>query len=130
MKCLKTRWSHGARPAQEDLHLAVTNVSSGSGGGCFALRGLPDARAEIHAGFGPGKKPQKFEAAVFQGGASRAAERGLVGKKSSPTRAEALQHMGRAGRSSRCWLTSARRCGQMENLFLQGCQFSTFHQFC
>lgn len=133
VKFLKTCWSHGARPVQEDLHLAVINVSNGSGGGCFTLRGLPlpDTRAKMHIGFGPENKLHKFEAVVFQGPASRAAWRGLVGKKSSPTRAPALQHIGGAGWSSHDWLTSsARLCGQMESLFLQGCQFSTFHQFC
>lgn len=73
VKFLKTCWSHGARPVQEDLHLAMINVSNGSGWGCFTLRGLPDMRAKIHIGFGPASKLRKSEAVIFQGLASRAA---------------------------------------------------------
>lgn len=65
MKFLKTCWSHGARPVQEDLHLATINVSNGSGGGCFALRGLPDTQASIHFGFGPANKLPKSEVVLF-----------------------------------------------------------------
>lgn len=71
MKFLKTCWSHGARPVQEDLHLATINVSNGSGGGSFTL--LPDTQAKIHIGFGPASKLPKSEAVVFQGHTSRAA---------------------------------------------------------
>lgn len=71
VKFLKTCWSHGARPAQEDLHLAMINVSSGSGGGSFTL--LPDAQAKNHIGFGPASQLHKSEAVVFQGRTSRAA---------------------------------------------------------
>lgn len=46
---------------------------------------LPDTQAKSHVGFGPGNKLHKSGAVVFQGRASRAAQRRAAGRKSSPS---------------------------------------------
>lgn len=70
VKFLKTCWSHGSRPVQEDLHLAMINISSGFGGGYFTLRGLPDTWGKILIGFGPVNELYTFEVVIFPGHAT------------------------------------------------------------
>lgn len=55
---------------QEDLHLAMINISSGFGGGYFTLRGLPDTWGKILIGFGPVNELYTFEVVIFPGHAT------------------------------------------------------------
>lgn len=126
VKFLKTCLSRGSRPVQEDLHLAMINVSSGPGGG---LEGCQAHGVKFTLGLALWISYISLRPWFFQG-VQQSCSAWTGRSKSSPTWAEALQHIGRAGWSPRCSFTSPYLRGQMESLFLQGCQFGTFHQLC
>lgn len=114
VKFLKTCLSRGSRPVQEDLHLAMINVSSGSGGG---LEGCQAHGVKFTLGLALWISYISLRPWFFQG-VQQSCSAWTSRSKSSPTWAEALQHIGRAGWSPRCSLTSPYLRGQMESLFL------------